>query len=262
MDSSSDNSQTFWDHLEVLRWTLARCAVALAVAACAAFAFVPWLFDHIVMAPSRGDFFLYRWLADLGSLSAVMPEDLSKPFHVSVININLASQFFLHISLSCWLGLLLSLPYMLYELWRFIVPALYEGERRQTRFAFLFGTLMFYAGCCVGYGLVFPLTLRFLYTYQLSASIANELSLTSYMDNFFTLVLAMGLVFELPMVSMLLSKVGVLRRSFFSRYRRHAIVALMVLAAFITPSSDPFTMMAVFLPIYMLWEMSALLVRK
>ena len=128
--------------------------------------------------------------------------------------------------------------------------------------AFLFGTVMFFIGCFVGYAVVFPMTLRFLYTYQLSPDISNQLTLDSYMSNFLMLVFMMGIVFELPLVSALLSRMGILYRSFFSRYRRHAIVVLMIVAAVITPSTDPFTLMVVFLPIYILWELSAFLVRK
>ena len=196
------------------------------------FAFIPWLFDHVVMAPTSNNFFLYRWLAALSGHFIPVPADLVRPFHVSVINLKLASQFFL------------------------------QCELRGVRFTFFLGTVLFYMGCTVGYSLVFPLTLRFLYTYQLSAAISNQLSLESYMDNFLMLIFMMGIIFELPILSWLLSKLGLLRRSFFSRYRRHAVVVLLVVAAFITPSSDPFTLFAVFLPIYLLWELSALLVKK
>lgn len=226
------------------------------------FAFIPWLFDHVVMAPASSNFFLYRWLAALSGHFIPVPADLVRPFHVSVINLKLASQFFLQCELAFWFSLLVSFPYVVFELWRFICPALYNNEKRGVRFTFFLGTVLFYMGCTVGYSLVFPLTLRFLYTYQLSAAISNQLSLESYMDNFLMLIFMMGIIFELPVLSWLLSKLGLLRRSFFSRYRRHAVVALLVVAAFITPSSDPFTLFAVFLPIYLLWELSALLVKK
>lgn len=122
---------------------------------------------------------------------------------------------FIHMTLSCWLALLVTFPYLVYEIWRFVCPALYEREKRGVGAAFLFGTLMFFLGCFVGYGLVFPMTLRFLYTYELSPSITNQLSLDSYMDNFLTLIFLMGIIFELPLLSALLSKLGILNRSFF-----------------------------------------------
>ncbi len=255
------DEMTFWDHLEALRWMLVRVFSALGIFIIGGFAFIPWIFEHVIMAPIDNQFFLYRWLAKMSEQVAIMPDDLTRPFHVSIINIRLSSQFFLHMSLSFWLALLITFPYLVYEVWKFICPALYENERKSMRFTFVFGTVMFFIGCVVGYSVVFPLTLRFLYNYQLSASISNQLSLDSYMDNFLMLVFMMGIVFELPLVSMLLGKVGILHRGFFSTYRRHAVVALLVVSAFITPSSDPFTLMAVFIPIYILWELSAFLVK-
>ena len=255
------NEMTFWDHLEALRWMLVRVFSALGIFIIGGFAFIPWIFEHVIMAPIDNQFFLYRWLAKMSEQVAIMPDDLTRPFHVSIINIRLSSQFFLHMSLSFWLALLITFPYLVYEVWKFICPALYENERKSMRFTFVFGTVMFFIGCVVGYSVVFPLTLRFLYNYQLSASISNQLSLDSYMDNFLMLVFMMGIVFELPLVSMLLGKIGILHRGFFSAYRSHAVVALLVVAAFITPSSDPFTLMAVFIPIYILWELSAFLVK-
>ena len=255
------DEMTFGDHLEALRWMLVRVFSALGIFIIGGFAFIPWIFEHVIMAPIDNQFFLYRWLAKMSEQVAIMPDDLTRPFHVSIINIRLSSQFFLHMSLSFWLALLITFPYLVYEVWKFICPALYENERKSMRFTFVFGTVMFFIGCVVGYSVVFPLTLRFLYNYQLSASISNQLSLDSYMDNFLMLVFMMGIVFELPLVSMLLGKIGILHRGFFSTYRSHAVVALLVVAAFITPSSDPFTLMAVFIPIYILWELSAFLVK-
>lgn len=253
---------TFWDHLEALRRMILRCLIALGIFLLLGFAFIPYLFDHVVMAPCQEDFFLYGFISEMAADTSFVPEFLQKPFHVDVINIKLPSQLFMHVTLSFWLAFLCTFPYLVYEVWRFICPALYASERRGVRMAFLFGTVMFFIGCFVGYAVVFPMTLRFLYTYQLSPDISNQLTLDSYMSNFLMLVFMMGIVFELPLVSALLSRMGILYRSFFSRYRRHAIVVLMIVAAVITPSTDPFTLMVVFLPIYILWELSAFLVRK
>lgn len=252
---------SFWDHLEDLRWVLVRVISAMAVCMIASFVFVPDIFDRVVMAPSRSDFFFYRFLERISAVAPLVPDTLDQPFHVGIINIKLASQFFLHMTLSFWLALLVTFPYLVYEVWKFVCPALYDNERRKVRFTFVFGTVMFFVGCTVGYSVVFPLTLRFLYTYQISPEITNQLSLDSYMSNFLMLVFMMGIVFELPLVAMLLSKMGILNRSLFSRYRRHAIVACLVVASVITPSADPFTLTAVFVPMYVLWELSAFLVK-
>jgi sec-independent protein translocase protein TatC len=147
-------------------------------------------------------------------------------------------------------------------MWSFIAPGLYDHEKQGIHRAFFFGCVMFYLGVAVGYFVVFPLALRFLATYSLSSNITPMISLNSYMDNFYMLILLMGAVFELPLLSWLLGKIGVITRKFFSKYRRHAIVALLITAGLITPTGDPFTLMVVFIPIYALWEFSAILVPK
>lgn len=256
------DEMSFWDHLEELRWTLFRIIVALFIFAIAGFSVMPWLFDHVVTAPCYSDFITYREMCKISSVLSVLPDFCNEDFHVNIVNIKLASQFFTHMTTSFWLALLLTFPYMMYEIWKFISPALYENEKKNVRWVFSSGTLMFFIGCAVGYFLVFPMTLRFLATYQLSAAIVEQVSLDSYMDNFLMLIFVMGLVFEMPLVSWLLSQIGVLNRSFFHKYRRHAIVALLVGAAFITPSSDPFTLGIVFFPLYGLYELSAFFVKK
>ena len=238
---------TFWEHLDVLRGSLIRMLAAAVVAGVVAFVFKDELFG-VVLAPSDSGFVTYRLLG-------------AEPFSIQLINTGLTEQFMTHVKVAFVAGALIASPYILYVLFRFISPALYDNERKGVRFTFLFGTVMFYLGCLIGYSVVFPLTLRFLYTYEISSFVTNQLSLDSYMNNFLMLIFMMGIIFELPLVAMLMSKLGFLDRKFFSEYRRHAIVALMFVAAVITPSSDPFTLMAVFIPIYILWELSAFLVK-
>ena len=252
---------SFWDHLEELRWTLFRIILALFIFAIAGFSFMPWLFDHVVTAPCTSDFVTYQWMCKISSYFSFLPDFCNDAFQVKIVNIKLASQFFTHMTTSFWLALLLTFPYMMYEIWKFVSPALYENEKRNVRWVFVCGTMMFFIGCLVGYFLVFPMTLRFLATYQLSSAIEDQVSLDSYMDNFLMLIFVMGVVFEMPLFSWLLSQVGVLNRSFFHKYRRHAIVALLIAAAFITPSSDPFTLSIVFFPLYGLYELSAFFVK-
>lgn len=257
-----DNKEmTFWDHLEDFRWTLIRSLGALIIFAIIGFAFMPYLYDKVVMAPTRSDFFLYQYICKISSVISILPDFCNKDFHVDIINIKLASQFFRHMTTSFWLALILTFPYLVFEVWRFISPALYQEEKKSMRLVFVFGTVMFFIGCAAGYSLVFPMTLRFLADYQLSESIINQISLDSYMDNFLMLIFVMGIVFELPLVAWLLSKLGFLNRSFFKKYRRHAIVGLLVAAAIITPSGDPFTLSVVFFPLYFLWELSSFFVK-
>lgn len=250
---------TFWDHLDALRGVLLRIAAVVIGAAVASFIAMPRIFDSVVMAPCRPDFPFYRLLDAITRVSP-LGLDVSGPFDLHLISTQLASQFYMHISASCWMAAVLSFPVIIYLLWGFVAPGLYDREKRGARKAFVAGNVMFYAGVLTGYFLVFPLALRFLATYTLSDTITPMITLESYMDNFFTLILLMGAVFELPLVAWLLGKAGLLTRAFFSRYRRHAIVALLIVAGLITPTGDPFTLFAVFIPIYALWELGARLV--
>lgn len=253
---------SFWGHLEALRWVLMRVVIALFVCMGVAFAYMPWLFENFVLAPTTSDFFLYRWLAGIRGDGFMMADFSDTHFKVELININVTSQFMTHITTALWMGVVAVFPYLVWQLWSFVKPALYPGERRNVGTAFLFGTLMFFLGCAVGYCLVFPFTFRFLALYQISPTITNQISLDSYMDNFQLLILVMGIVFELPLLAWLLGTLGVIDRTLLSTYRRHAVVVLLVLAAFITPTSDPFTLMVVFVPLYLLYEVSIRCVKK
>lgn len=265
---NEDNTaeMSFWDHIEVLRWALFRIAGVLGVLIVICFIFMPWLFDHFIMAPTTSDFFLYRWMSSLGGGETgrrlmLLPNFSNPDFHVDIINIKVATQFLTHISTSFWLALVAAFPYIVFEIWRFIKPALYEREKKSILGGFVFGTVMFYLGCAVGYCIVFPFTFRFLTEYQISSEIVNQISLNSYMSNFLTMVFIMGVVFELPMLALVLSSLGILKKEMLSKNRKYAVVIIMVLAALITPSGDPFTLMIVFLPIYLLYELSILIVK-
>ncbi|OAV69654.1 Sec-independent protein translocase protein TatC [Bacteroidales bacterium Barb6XT] len=258
------DEMSFWDHLEELRWTLFRSVLALFLFAILLFAFMRGkygLFDAFVLAPTRGDFITYRVFCKAGNYFGVVSDFCDTAFQINIFNIKMASQFFTHMTTSFWMALVLAFPYLMFEVWKFISPALYEEEKKDVKWVFLFGTLMFFLGCSVGYFTVFPITLRFLATYQISEAITEQVSLESYMDNFLMLIFIMGIVFEMPLVSWLLSKLGLLHRGFFHNYRRHAVVALLVAAAFITPSGDPFTLSLVFIPLYALYELSACFVK-
>ena len=251
---------SFWDHIDALRSVLMRVVIVLVAVTIVLFCLMPDIFDSIILAPCHGDFVLYRLFERMTSSVSWLPQFSTEGFNVELINIKLASQFFIHMSTSFWLGLVLCFPFVLYELWTFIAPALYPNEKRGVKTAFLIGCLMFYLGVAVGYMVVFPVTLRFLADYHVSQLVPNQISLDSYMDTFLMLIFVMGVIFELPLVAWLLGALGVLHRSFFKTYRRHAVVVLLALAAIITPTGDPFTLMVVFLPIYLLYEVSAYLV--
>lgn len=257
-----EKEMSFWDHLEEFRWTLIRTISALFIFAIIGFIVMPYLFENVILAPTQPDFIFYRALCKVSSHFSILPDFCDQSVEIQIFNIKMATQFFTHMSTSFWLALLLTFPYLIFEVWKFVSPALYENEKKNFRWVFVFGTVMFFLGCAVGYFMVFPMTLRFLATYQLSELIIEQVSLEDYMNKFLLLVFMMGVLFELPLLSWLLSKLGLINRSFFKKFRRHAIVALLVLSAIITPSGDPFTLMVVFLPVYGLYELSAFFVKK
>ena len=256
-----EDGMTFWGHLEVLRWCLMRIAAVLVICMAGCFIAMPHIFDSFILGPASSDFFLYRWLSSLHGDGTIFP-DFSGRFSVDIININVTTQFTTHISTSFWLALIITFPYMLYEIWRFIRPALFAQEKRSIGAAFLSGSLMFYLGCALGYGIVFPFTFRFLAEYSISSEIVNQISLNSYMNNFIMMIFAMGIVFEIPLLAWVLSKMGLINKAFLRKYRKYAVVVLLILAAVITPTGDPFTLMVVFLPLYLLYELAIKIIRK
>ena len=263
MPDKANNEQelTFWGHLDVLRTSLFHIVIALVICMAGGFIALQYIFDSFVLGPTHGDFFLYRWLSSVGKVVPFAPDFSADGFHVDIININVASQFMVHMTTAFWLALLLAFPYILYELWAFIRPALYPKEKKNVGTAFFFGAGMFYLGCAVGYTVVFPFTFRFLTTYQLSAEITNQISLNSYMSNFLVIIFIMGVVFEIPLLAWVLSQLGLISRTFLREYRKHAVVVLLILAAVITPSGDPFTLAVVFIPLFLLYELAILVVR-
>ena len=239
---------TFWDHLDALRSSLIRMLVAAVLMAVVAFVLKEALFD-VVLAPSRSDFFVYRWLG-------------AEPFELHLINTGLTEQFMIHLRVAFMAGVLVASPYILYMLFRFVSPALYEEERRYSVRLTLWAYLMFLVGVVVNYLLVFPLTVRFLGTYQVSGEVSNMLSISSYVDTMLMMSLVFGILFEIPVMAWLLARFGMLRAKWMTRFRRHAIVAILIVAAVITPTADAFTLAIVSLPIWLLYEVSIWIVMK
>ena len=254
----ADKELTFWDHLDELRRVLFRVLGVWFVFAVGYFIAMPWLFDNVVLAPCHNDFIFYDVLRYVGKTFNLNDEFFTQQFHVKLININLAAPFFVHMSTAFWMSVVTAI---FFEIWRFISPALYPNERRGVKKALCIGTVMFFLGVLLGYFMVYPLTLRFLSTYELSAAIENQISLNSYIDNFMMLVLCMGLAFELPLVTWLLSLLGLVHKSFLRKYRRHALVIIVIVAAIITPTGDPFTLTVVSIPLYLLYELSILMIK-
>ena len=242
-----EEQMTFWDHLDVLRSSIIKVLVAGVVMGIGAFSMKDWLF-RLVLWPRSSDFPTYRWLG-------------AEPFHINLVNTELTEQFMIHMKVALVAGLLVASPYIIYVLFRFISPALYDNERRAGIRLIGASYTMFMIGLVVNYLLVFPLTVRFLGTYSVSADITNLLTLSSYVDTLLLLSLLFGIIFEIPVVAWLLARFGMLKASWMSQYRRHAIVAILIIAAVITPTADIMTLFVVSLPIWLLYEASIWIVK-
>ncbi len=238
---------TFWDHLDELRSSLLRMLGVTVLFGIIAFVLKDELFA-IVLAPRSSDFLTYRLLG---------VED----FQLHLMNTGLTEQFMIHMRTAMYAGLLVASPYILYELFRFVSPGLYQNERRYAVWIVGAAYLMFLIGTLVNYLVVFPFTVRFLGTYQVSPDVANMLTLQSYVDTLLGMSLVMGVVFELPVVCGLMGKMGLINGHLMAQYRRHALVAILIVAAIITPTTDAFTLFVVAVPIYLLYELSILIVR-
>lgn len=255
--ATSSATQSFWDHLDVLRVAIMKIIAVSVVFGVVAFFFKEQLFD-VILAPKQSDFITYRVFNKISFWVGGESED----FMVRLINTGLAQQFIIHMKTALCAGILCTSPYILYQLFRFVSPALYENERRYVMRVVGGGYAMFGIGVLVSYFLIFPLTFCFLGTYQVSRDVDNLITLDSYISTLMLMSLTMGLVFEIPILSWLFAKLGFLTDRFMRRYRKHSLIIILVVAAIITPTSDVFTLLLVACPMWLLYEMSILIVKN
>jgi sec-independent protein translocase protein TatC len=253
--SGDEQEMTFWEHLDELRGTLWKILIAIVVTSITAFAFKEVLFDDIILAPKSKSFITYRVFCQLGEWLS-MPSLCIDPSQFQLININLAGQFTSHMNISLIAGLIVALPYVLWELWRFIKPGLNEQEIRNSRGAVSIITFLFLSGVLFSYFIVTPLMINFLGGYAVSESVSNQISLTSYVSSVTMMTLLMGLLFELPVLVFFLTKIGLITPKFLRKYRKHTVIAILIIAGIITPSPDMFSQMIVAIPLYGLFELS------
>jgi sec-independent protein translocase protein TatC len=259
-DNAASNGEllTFGGHLEVLRQMLFRILAVAGVIAVVVFCFKDYTWQ-MLMAPSQWDFCTYRWIERM--IQAMGFDFHFQPFEVEMIATDLSSQFMKHITTACYLGLLGASPYILFELFRFISPALYENERKYSVQVAIIIYLLFIVGVLMSYFVLFPISFRFLGTYSVSAKVVSNITLDSYINTFVSLTLVMGLVFQLPVVAFFLGKLGVINAEMLSKYRKHAFIVIMLAAAVITPP-DLMTLILVTIPLYLLFEVSIRVVRR
>lgn len=238
---------SFWDHLDVLRGTLIRSLVALVVACIPGLCLRTLLFDGIILAPTRPDFPVYRLLG--------------WKMNIQLINVEVSAQFFVHLRCALIAGLVLAFPYIVFELWRFVAPALYAHEKKAVKKAFGLSSLLFYTGILVGYFVVLPACLQFFMNYTVSDTVSNTITIGSYISLFGSMVLLIGIAFEFPVVILILSSLGVVSKAGLRKSRAYALIGIMTLSALITPS-DPVSMLVLTAPLYLLYEISILLCRN
>lgn len=225
---------TFWEHLDELRKRVLMVLLSAVVASIVCFCFKDQIFS-IIMFP--------------------------KPQDMSLINTEITQQFITHMRVSLWCGILLVSPFILYQSFAFVAPGLYKLERRLALRAICGGYILFLLGAALCYFIIFPFAIRFLGAYQVSDEVTNAITLSSYISLMSVLTLVMGVLFELPVVCWLLAKIGVLKAGFMRHYTKHAIVVIVIIGAIITPTGDPFTLMLVSVPIFLLWQLSILIVK-
>lgn len=256
--SSEEKKISFWEHLDELRTAIVKTIVVWSVLSIVAFGLKEQLFD-LILAPKSSSFVTYKWLTDICIRLGV---DAPASFDVQLINTGLAQQFIIHMKAALCMGVVLVAPFALYQIFCFISPALYSNEKKYTRYMIISGYIMFLLGVVLCYLIIFPMTFRFLGTYQVANDVVNMISLESYISTLIIMCLCMGVICELPVLAWIFSKMGVLSSSSMSTYRKHAIVVILIVAAIITPTSDVFTLMLVSVPIWLLYEVSIFIVKR
>ena len=250
----TEKVMTFWDHLDELRWHIMRSLIAIVILAIIAFINREIIFDYIILAPSTSDFVTNRVLCRLGDL---LSTDILciKDMHLQIINIKMSGQFLTHMYISIVAGFILAFPYVLWEIWRFIKPAMKETEKKYSSGGVFISSVLFLMGILFSYFLIVPLTVNFLGTYHVSESVFNQISLSSYISTVVSVTFAVGIVFELPILVYFLTKIGVLTPDFMKRNRKYMYVIMLIVSAIITPP-DMFSQILVVFPLIVLYEFS------
>ncbi len=247
---------SFLQHLEALRWHLVRSVAVITILAIVAFCYIDTLTDYVLLAPTTPRFLTYRALCHIGLMLHRGDEFCINHIPIKIINTEVAGQF----NIAMWIAfvgaLIIAFPYLIWELWRFVKPALQEKEKKYARGIVFYTSFLFLSGVSFGYFVITPMSINFLTNFQVSVLVENFITLDSVISIVTTLTLVTGLVFELPVVIYFLTKVGIITPSFMRKYRRHAVVVILIIAAVITPTSDATTMIFVSIPLYFLYEIS------
>ncbi len=252
---------TFLEHLEELRWTIMRSAIAISVGMIAAFIAKDFVFDKIILAPREADFITYRAFCALGRMLGMGDALCTGDMVFTLQNISMSGQFFTHLMVSFVVGLIVAFPYVLWEFWRFVAPGLHASERGSIRGLVAFASVLFLLGVAFGYYLLAPLSIQFFGTYQVSASVQNTVALDSFIAMVTSVTLWTGVIFEMPLVILFLARMGIVGPEFLRTYRKHAFVGILIVAAILTPP-DVVSQLIVSIPLMLLYEVSILIAAR
>ena len=258
---SLEAEMSFFDHIDILRKHLLRALAVVTLFTCGAFYFSDFIWHSIVMAPKDPNFWTYRMMC---KLVEAFPSIISQDFCITkieakIINTQMAGQFTLLMNSSIVAGLMMGVPYLLFEVWLFIKPALLEAERKSASGFVFFASLLFITGVLFGYYIICPMSVNFLINFTVSPDIENTFTVDSYLSTVLTLTIGTGIIFQLPVVIYVLSKLGVMTPQFMRKSRRYAAVLILVIAAIVTPTADPYTMLIVAVPLFLLYELSIMI---
>lgn len=254
MAKRDSDDMSFWEHLEELRWHLIRAIISVVIAAVVAFLAKDFIFDTILLAPREPNFITNLWLSDWAE-ALDMPALRINQKPLELQSIQLSGQLGVHLTVSMVAGLIIAFPYVFYQIWSFISPALDRSEKRYANMAIFTVSLLFFIGVLFGYYIISPLAIDFLGTYNVSDAVKNTINLKSYVSTVTSILLSSGVVFELPVLIYFLVKINLIDAAFLRKYRRHSVVLIMILSAILTPP-DPFSLILVCLPLLLLYELS------
>lgn len=247
------NDMTFLEHLEELRWHIIRSLIVIIILTGVAFMFKTIVFDTVFIGPSKAGFITNKLLCNIGI--CINKED------ISLQNLRMSGQFMTHIKISIYAGLILGFPYLIFEIWRFVKPALYSKEQRIARYAIFFISLLFFLGVLFGYFIICPLSINFLINYQVAETVVNKIKLYSYISTISSIIFSSGLLFQLPVIVYTLSRIGIVNPQILKKYRRHALVIILIASAIITPP-DIFSQVLVSIPVLLLYEVGILISKR
>lgn len=250
------NEMSFFEHIEELRWHLLRAALSVLILTVVVFIMKNFVFQHVILGPTSPDFITYRLFCEYAPQFCFYPE------HLQIITRDIQEQFLSHIKVSLWLGFIVAFPYILYEVWRFIRPGLYKKEIIAARGMVFVCSFLFLTGVSFGYFIITPIAVTFLSSYSVSPDIANTTTLAALVNSITMFTIPVGLIFETPVILYFLAKIGLVSSAFLIQYRKHSFVFIIILAAVITPSPDVFSQMLVAIPLYMLYEVSIIVVKR